>query len=264
MPQTSSPLPTLSVITPSLNAGQTIRESITSVLNQNYHSCQYIVIDGGSSDNTMEILKEYEHRIDIVISEPDNGISDAFNKGISRATGEYIAILNADDFYERDAFSSVLSMAEKFSFPDVLHGTLRYIAEPNPAYIEAPDITQIWNYMSVFHPTMFVHRRVYEAVGNYRLDYSYAMDSEWVHRAIIQGIDFVEVPGVVSNMRLGGASYSHMYRSLSEFRKSALIHGGNWSNATYYFVRQLAIQNLLKIGWVKRAALRRKAQEKNF
>lgn len=216
------------------------------------------MIDGGSTDNTLAIIDEYKDQIDILISEPDQGISDAFNKGINLATGDYIAIINADDDYDPDIFGQILSAAEQQRSPGVIHGNLRYIGGDGLNYVEKPDIDNIWRYMSVFHPTMFIHREIYKIAGNYRLDYRYAMDSEWVHRALTHKACFTYLPMVISNMRLGGTSHHFMHRSLNEFRRSTIAHSGNRVTATYYFYRQLLVQNLININWIKHAALWRR------
>lgn len=243
--------PQISVITVCLNAEQTIKETLASVCSQNIQNTEYIVIDGGSTDRTMDIINRYKASIDIVISEPDRGISDAFNKGIQLASGEYIAIINADDYYEEGAFKAVLDTAQRHNQPDIIHGQLRYFGDQGSPYIEKPDIRKVWKYMSVFHPTMFVNKRIYESIGYYRLDYLLAMDSEWVHRALANDAEFVECHSVISNMRLGGASHDSMLGSLLEFRRSALFHGANWLATNYYFLRQLCIQTLIHIDALK-------------
>lgn len=250
----------LSIITPCLNAENTIRDTINSVLNQDFADMEYIVIDGGSTDKTLDILKEYSQAIDILVSEPDQGISDAFNKGITLASGDYIAVINADDYYEPDAFRAILETATQHKQPDVIHGSLRYIPFVGQSYLEHPDIHRIWHYMSLFHPTMFIHRKAYDAIGLYRLDYSYAMDSEWVHRALASDLTFIQSPSVISNMRLGGASHKYMLRSLLEFRHSAVTHGANKLSTSYYFARQLIIQTLININWIKLQRLKRKSK----
>jgi glycosyltransferase involved in cell wall biosynthesis len=250
--------PQLSIITPCLNAEETIRETIESVLQQGVDGVQYIIIDGGSTDSTLDIINEYAQSIDVIVSEPDRGISDAFNKGVALAKGEYIGIINADDYYEPDALKAILATALEHEQPDVIHGSLRYIPATGNSYLEHPNIERINHYMSVFHPTMFIHRKAYDTIGLYRLDFRYAMDSEWVHRAIVNRLMFIQSTHVISNMRLGGASHKYQYRSLLEFRRSAITHGTNWLSASFFFGRQLLIQTLININWVKRALLYRR------
>jgi len=248
--------PKLSIITPCLNAQETIRATIESVLQQADEGIEYIIIDGGSTDETLGIIKEYTQSIDHIISEPDKGISDAFNKGVALAQGEYIGIINADDYYAPNAFDSILQATT--SKPDVIHGSLRYLSAAGNSYEEHPDLSQIWRYMSIFHPTMFVHRKAYQSIGTYRLDMQYAMDSEWVHRAIAQELKFTQAASVIATMRLGGRSHRYLLRSLIEFRRSAILHGAGTLLANYYFLRQLSIQSLLKINWIKAILLYRR------
>jgi glycosyltransferase involved in cell wall biosynthesis len=193
------------------------------------------------------------------VSEADDGISAAFNKGIALATGDYIGIINADDYYEPPAFKPIADAIEHNNYPDIIHGSLRYIPSSGTSYIEHPDISRIWDYMSVFHPTMFISNKAYQAIGAYRLDFQYAMDSEWVHRALKNNLTFAQIEVVLSNMRLGGTSHKNMYYSLREFRRSTITHGGKKSGAYLYFVRQLIIQNCIKCKWVKRFLLWRRA-----
>jgi glycosyltransferase involved in cell wall biosynthesis len=247
-----------SIITVCLNAEQTIRQTIDSVIGQNYPHIEYIIIDGGSTDATLSIIEEYRDQISTVVSEADDGISDAFNKGIALATGDYIGIINADDYYEPTAFKTIADAIEHHHYPAVIHGSLRYIPSSGASYIEHPDINRIWDYMSVFHPTMFISNKAYQAIGAYRLDFKYAMDSEWVHRALAANINFHQSSSVVSNMRLGGASHKNISKSLKEFRSSTIKHHSTPISAMYYYYRQLTIQKLINVPIIKRFILSRR------
>ncbi|MFQ3323668.1 MAG: glycosyltransferase involved in cell wall biosynthesis [Pseudomonadales bacterium] len=247
-----------SIITVCLSAEQTIRQTIDSVIGQNYPHIEYIIIDGGSDDSTLSIIEEYRDQISTVVSEADDGISDAFNKGIALATGDYIGIINADDYYEPTAFKTIADAIEHNDYPAVIHGSLRYIPSSGASYIEHPDVNRIWDYMSVFHPTMFISNKAYQAIGAYRLDFQYAMDSEWVHRALKNNLTFAQTDVVLSNMRLEGTSHNNMARSLNEFRQSSVSHNKRKILTTYYFARQLIIQSLINIKFIKSLMLKRK------
>ena len=247
--------PRFTIITPCLNAESTIRDTVESVINQNIDDLEYIIIDGGSTDRTLNILKEYGRYINILISEPDDGISDAFNKGIKLASGDYIGIINADDFYEPQILKHISDLAQKGRPPDIIHGKLQYHSPSGHSYIEEPNLNKIWDYMTIFHPTMFIHYQTYKKIGTYRLDFHYAMDSEWVHRAVKSKASFAQSPRVISNMRLGGHSHKNLYKSLREFRHSAIMHGGSKLTTTFFLYRQLAIQSLIKVDIVKQLLL---------
>lgn len=103
----------ISIITITYNSEKTIEETILSIINQNYQNIEYIIIDGGSKDNTLNIINKYKTKISKVISEPDNGISDAFNKGIREATGDIIGIINSDDILNIDTLNELNNIKKK-------------------------------------------------------------------------------------------------------------------------------------------------------
>lgn len=114
--------PKISIITPSFNQGNYLEDTILSVINQNYPNLEYIIIDGGSSDNSVEIIKKYEGEIDYWISEKDDGQSDAINKGLKRATGDIVAWLNSDDLYLEDTLSTVSKIFSENPHVDLIYG----------------------------------------------------------------------------------------------------------------------------------------------
>ena len=116
--------PLISIITVVRNGEVHLEEAIKSVLNQSYGNIEYVVIDGNSTDSTLDIIRKYEDRIDYWISEPDKGISDAFNKGIALCKGEWIGIINADDWYELDTFNNIIQQA-KASNSSVIYGNMQ-------------------------------------------------------------------------------------------------------------------------------------------
>ncbi|MCK4348105.1 MAG: glycosyltransferase [Thermoplasmatales archaeon] len=180
-------LPKISIVTPSLNQGQFIEQTILSVLNQNYPKIEYIVMDGGSTDNTLEILKKYENRL-IWESGPDTGQSDAINKGFRMATGEILAWLNSDDFYEEGAF---LSVAEYFCQNiqcGVVYGNLTHVDESGQylAKYEGPNLDQ--NTLIHVDPhgvrqqSTFFHRNAVEQSGFLDEKLEFVMDYELLIR----------------------------------------------------------------------------------
>jgi len=211
----------ISVISVVYNAATTFERCLSSVLCQAFTNVEYIVIDGGSTDGTLEIAEKYRNRIDHFISEPDLGIYDAMNKGLRLATGDVIGILNADDFFA-DEF--VLSkVASVFSNPQIqlLYGDLDFI--------DAQDrIVRKWrsgNYKSGNfdwgwmppHPTFYSRRQLFAQRGLYRLDYGSAADYElmlrFFHQRPDQEIAYLE--SVMVKMLVGGVSNSSLKNRIS-------------------------------------------------
>src|SRR6187399_1640486 len=151
--------PLVSIITVAYNADPFIEKTIQSVLSQTYSPIEYIIIDGGSTDNTVNIIKGYSNRIAYWCSEKDNGISDAFNKGLSKATGDIIGIINADDWYENDTVERVVN---DFGNSDIVYGDLQIWKGKQKDFIQKGDHSLLTREMTVNHPTVFVKKSCYE------------------------------------------------------------------------------------------------------
>lgn len=176
----------LSIITPSYNQGQYIEENIQSVLSQNYSSFEHIIVDGGSTDNTVEILKKYPHLI--WISEKDNGQADALNKGLKIATGDIIGWINSDDYYEKNIFASVVSYFSD-ELVDWVIGNLTLLHESKKLVV--PDTSKKVTYESLLRdpdivrqqPTFF-RRSSLETVGGLNPSLHLVMDFDlWLRMA---------------------------------------------------------------------------------
>lgn len=206
-----TPLPLVSVVTVVRNGEATIEQTIKSVTGQTYANIEYIIVDGGSCDGTVNIIKRYERYIDYWLSEPDQGISDAFNKGIRLSSGELVGIINADDWYELDAVEAVVN-----NWGGVAHfayGGCTYITQEG-RYVPRPPASDysktIEKYMAqIHHPTVFVKKAVYLRYGLYSEDYKYAMDYEFVLRLFKQGCIGTPMFRNIAFMRLTGRSTLH-------------------------------------------------------
>ena len=206
----------ISIITVSLNAVGNMKQVIDSVANQIDVKLEHIICDGFSSDGTQEIIeKQLEQYIHInFISEKDNGIYEAINKGINKASGDIIGILNADDFYvDNTILNKVINQFENDPTIDLVYGNLNYVHKLNPSKIFRKWISK--NYYTNFfedgndlpHPTIFVRKDVYQKVGNYNTNLKIASDYEWMLRALkVHQIKSQYLPYLMVNMRLGGVS----------------------------------------------------------
>lgn len=202
----------ISVITVSYNSAATIGDTINSIDSQVYPDVEHIVVDGASNDGTMEIVRN-ARRVAKYISEPDNGIYDAMNKGISMATGEVVGTLNSDDFYMHE---KVLErVAKVFSDPsiDACYADLIYVDQYDPGKIVRywksrqfkPGLFK-YGWMPA-HPTFFVRKRLYDELGDFDLDFKIQSDFELTMRYLeVFRISCVYLPETIVKMRIGGAS----------------------------------------------------------
>ncbi|RYY10474.1 MAG: glycosyltransferase, partial [Chitinophagaceae bacterium] len=156
--------PLISIITIVYNGEKHLEQTILSVTGQDYPNIEYIIIDGGSKDGSVGIIKKYETRLKYWVSEKDNGVSDAFNKGLAQATGEFVGMINADDWYAPGAFRQVSAF---FADNDVLYGDMQMWKAEKKEYVIQGNHNLMEAEMSVNHPTVFVRRSCYEAEGGF-------------------------------------------------------------------------------------------------
>lgn len=202
----------ISVVTAVFNNASTIRDALESTLSQSYPNVELVVVDGGSTDGTREIIAAFGDRIAIYVSEPDRGIYDALNKGVRLATGDVVGFLHSDDlFADTDVLSRV---AEAMRDPnvDACYGDLNYVRKESPHAIvrawRAGEFTRrkLASGWMPPHPTLYVRREVYERIGEFDTRYKIAADYDWMLRFLrqTQGVRYVRHVQVL--MRLGGAS----------------------------------------------------------
>lgn len=208
----------VSVITVSFNSGKFIDDSLESVRFQKYNNIEHIVIDGGSTDETLNILKSKYSQSITLISEPDKGIYDAMNKGIDASTGEIIAFLNSDDFYiNNEVISKVVKEFKNDSMLDACYADLIYVDTfntlKNIRYIKSRTFKS-----GLFskgwcppHPTFFVRRSVYESFGKFDLSFHLASDFDLMMRFLeIKKIKSHYIPDVLVKMRVGGVTNKNL------------------------------------------------------
>lgn len=218
----------LSLITVTYNAERTIGDTLASVAAQTFEELEYIVIDGASTDGTLDVVRRHEGLVDILISEPDRGIYDAMNKGVASASGDLVGILNSDDFYpDADVLSDVVAAASRGGV-DGVYGDL--------AYVEAEQTSRIvrrWRsgpyrpgsfrrgWMPP-HPTFFIRREWYERHGAYSREMGSAADYELMLRMIHkEGARLAYLPRCLVHMRAGGESNASLRHRIAANRQDA-------------------------------------------
>ncbi|GHV71561.1 hypothetical protein FACS189420_7080 [Bacteroidia bacterium] len=202
--------PFVSIITVTYNAQDSLEQTMQSVFSQTYPNIEYILIDGGSTDGTINIIKKYESKISLWVSERDKGIYDAMNKGIRLAKGELIGMINAGDFYEPDAVERMIEAAIQHTDYDIFHGNINLLNEDGSFFkLKKPntDLSRFYKGMSLFHPTLFVRRSVYKKQkGLYDINFKLAADFDFILRNYLDGTDFYYLDQVIANFKQGGVS----------------------------------------------------------
>jgi glycosyltransferase involved in cell wall biosynthesis len=241
----------ISIITTTYNSAGTIEDTIKSVLSQVGVEIEYIIIDGGSTDGTLDIINKYKERVARVVSEPDGGMYEAMNKGIKLATGDVVGILNSDDFYaSNNVIETVVKEFEKTG-ADCVWGDLVYV-DPN----DLSRVVRDWrsspykegNFQKGWHPphpTLFVKKSVYDKYGVFRTDLSTAADYELMLRFLEKNkISSAYIPQLLVKMRAGGESNKSYYNLIR----------ANWYCYKAFGLNGLKINPLfiLKKPWFKR------------
>jgi glycosyltransferase involved in cell wall biosynthesis len=227
-------LPRISVVTPSFNSATTIRETIESVRRQKYPNMEHIVVDGGSKDGTLEIVREYPHLL--WTSEKDQGHYDAMNKGIQRSTGEIIGILNSDDCYRDGALLKIAAAFQEHPDWDGLFGDVVYVDANGKTILRRKearydyDVLRFGTVCYVLHPTLFLKRAVYDRLGGYKhREYLNCCDVDLILRLGQNGCKIGHVPEFLVNFRfhdLGQAADLRVSRNMAaEFLRIRRDHG---------------------------------------
>lgn len=227
--------PLVSIITVCQNASDTIRDTILSVASQDYERVEHIIVDGASRDGTKEIISSLRDHVDVLVSEPDEGLYDALNKGIAMARGAVVGILNADDVYEdetslRRLVRGLQNADADAVFADLVvtkrHDTRSVLRRYSSRYFAPGRLRFGW---MPAHPTLLVRRDVLDEVGLYSLDYEIAADYEMVIRLFaVRRASYSYLPRVVVRMRSGGTSSSSWRRRLllnQEIVRACRSHG---------------------------------------
>ena len=225
----------VSIITVCFNSIKTIERTILSVLSQDYPEIQYIIVDGGSTDGTLEVIGKYKDRINGFITGKDQGIYDAINKGIAKTSGEVIGILNADDVYTSKQVITRVVHAFREKGTDSIYGDLEYVSRE-----EEGKVIRYWKSepfrKELFlqgwmppHPTFFVKKECYDRFGLFNIDFRISADYELMLRFLYKyGISTAYLPEVLVKMSVGGVSNRTLFSRIQanrEDRRAWKING---------------------------------------
>lgn len=200
--------PLVSIITVVYNGEDYIEQTIKSVLSQTYTNIEYIIIDGGSNDETLNIIDKYRSEIGYVKSEKDTGIYNAMNKGLKVASGEIVAILNADDYYYPKTIQEVVYKFQQSDAAVVYGNLIKSRTLNGKSYFKEikPDLSLIEKTMPIFHPATFIHKKVYDQVGGFNEKYRLSADYDFIYKVYEAGFTFELLDQPLTFFRLGGAS----------------------------------------------------------
>lgn len=236
--------PNISIVTISRNSEIYLEQTINSVLRQTYSNTEYILIDGGSTDHTIDIIKKYEDKIDNWISEPDNGIADAMNKGLALATGDFVIFLHSDDYFVDENVLSAASAYLSAGFDIFLFNI--FLSKNGESRLFVPKGLNWWmNFKTgVFHQSVICARTLFGRIGDFDSGFRIAMDYDFFLRAYRARVKAKKIDLPLSVMRLCGLSSQLDWPSLRErFREQHLVHMKNcpliWLKPLYYLYSQL-------------------------
>ncbi len=258
-----------SIATPCFNSVQTIERTLKSVLAQEFKDYEYIIVDGGSTDGTLDIIRQYEPLFEGRMkwkSGPDKGLYDAFNKGVHRSTGVYCWNVNADDYMEPNALGklAVFIARQNANNLPVISGGMHFVSQegkvistqfPSGKHLKHAFLN---DYIGVPHPATLVPKSIYDAYGAFDIYYKIIGDADWFHRVYAAGVDFKFIAEVITNMSDGGISNQFIYRRslrdrvhfLNKFypnRITWFIHWLKWTKS-FYVQKYLHQRNIKKNG----------------
>lgn len=223
------PDPKISIIIPSFNQGQFIEETILSIIHQSYKNFEIIIIDGGSTDNAVEIIKKHESHLSYWISEKDKGQSNAINKGLKAATGEIVTWLNSDDYYEPGALEKIVKLFQKHPNAGIIHGKARLFGDKiNDKIIGLEKDIPLCEYLPFMRfpqPSSFYKRAYLNSDFPVNEDLHYAMDFELVVKSILTGAKIIRTDALLSHYRLHPGSKSN----------NELLFLEEWTKVVYRF-----------------------------
>lgn len=214
----------VSIITVVYNGVETIERTIQSVLHQSYKNIEYIIIDGLSTDGTQQIIEKYAQNISYYISEKDDGLYYAMNKGIENATGDIVGIINSDDWYAEDAVESIVEYFQK-NDTELIYGKVVKISEEHVERVtQRAPLENMWYGMPVSHPSVFVKKDVYDRLGVFDINYRVASDYELMLRFYTKKVKFGYVDKVIAFFQEGGITSQKKKENRAEVYKISMSY----------------------------------------
>lgn len=258
-----------SIITVCYNSEKTLSRTMDSVLKQNFKDYEYIIVDGGSKDGTIDIIKRYEPHFEGRLSwksEPDSGIYDAFNKGILRSRGTYVWIVNSDDFLQPDALGYLngeIKRLKKGNEP-IISCALNYIEETTgrilyKVFYSAEDAKRYYNNDStgVVHPATLVPKRIYEKEGLFDDRYKLSGDNDWFHRVYEKGQPFMFLDHVITNMSNAGISSQWTWKRYKISKADRYLYYSKFYKNLIVRYTKYVIWNILIVGVIVKMKCRK-------
>ena len=252
----------ISLVTICWNSEKTISRTIESVLRQNFCDYEYIIIDGASTDNTINIIKQYSPLFKGKLkytSEPDKGIYDAFNKGIAQASGRYIWLINSDDYIEHDALQQIYNYSKDYKegnepiISGIMNvrdgnGNILYTIKSSSQKVDAAYKN---NTMGTIHPATIVPKRIYDIVGLYDINYKIIGDIDWFKRAYRNKMPIAFCDSVLTNFNTGGVSTASGNRKSINDRKY-LLKKFYKNTFSYYYQLAKWLTKFYLVKYIKR------------
>lgn len=214
----------ISIITVVYNGVETIEKTIQSVLQQSYKNIEYIIIDGLSTDGTQQIVEKYAQNISYYVSEKDDGLYFAMNKGIQKSTGDIIGIINSDDWYAENVIEDVVEYFKKNDV-DLVYGKTVIVSEDGEEKEKKQiPIENIWHEIPMMHASVFIKKNIYDRLGFFDVNYRLAADCELLRRFYSSGVKFGFIDKIIAYFRLGGLSTIQSKEAYTEEYKSSIAY----------------------------------------
>ena len=228
----SSIRPLVSVVTVVFNGEKYLEETIQSVINQTYKNIEYIIIDGGSTDGTLDIIRKYEDKIAYWVSERDRGIYDAMNKGVMASNGDWINFMNAGDrFYSNHTIEDIF--ATSYLGCDIIFGDLMLDYGSFTRTQKAYDINSLWKGMIFSHQSCFISSELHKK-KLYSLDYSIGADFDFFYSSYLEGTKFEYIPKAISIMNTNGLCDTNRLDTISQWSSVVAKYDNTFITALYY------------------------------